>query len=83
VRHIDLLREVVLDVRVNHPFTIHGRMALPDHLHRVIELPHDDDNFAIRWKVIKSNFSQRIEKKEWRSAVRERRGLRATHIQSS
>jgi putative transposase len=76
VRHIDLLREVVRDVRVNYPFIIHGWVVLPDHLHCVIELPHDDDDFAIRWKLIKSNFSRRIEKTEWRSAVRERRGER-------
>jgi putative transposase len=74
VRHIDLLREVVRDVRVNHPFIIHGWVVLPDHLHCVTELPQDDDNFAIRWKLIKSNFSRRIDKTEWRSAVRERRG---------
>ena len=76
VRHIDLLREVVRDVRVNHPFIIHGWVVLPDHLHCVIELPQDEDDFAIRWKLIKSNFSRRIEKTEWRSAVRERRGER-------
>ncbi len=33
VRHIDLLREVIRDVRVNHPFVIHGWVVLPDHLH--------------------------------------------------
>jgi putative transposase len=76
VRHIDLLRAVIRDVRVNHPFIIHGWVVLPDHLHCVIELPQDDDDFAIRWKLIKSNFSRGIEKTEWRSAVRERRGER-------
>jgi putative transposase len=76
VRHIDLLREVVRDVRVNHPFTIHGWVVLPDHMHCVIELPPDDDNFAIRWKLIKSNFSRRIEKTEWLSDVRKQRGER-------
>lgn len=49
---------------------------LPDHLHCVIELPQDDANFAIRWKLIKANFLRRIEKPEWRSAVRDRRGER-------
>jgi putative transposase len=76
VRHIDLLRKVIRDVRVNHPFIIHGWVVLPDHLHCVMELPRDDDNFAIRWKLVKANFSRRIEKTEWRSAVRERRGER-------
>jgi putative transposase len=80
VRHIDLLREVVRgvanEVRANHPFIIHGWVVLPDHLHYVIELPQGDDNFAIRWKLIKSNFSRRIEKTEWLSDVRKQRGER-------
>jgi putative transposase len=65
VRHIDLLQGDSVpanEVRVNHPFIIHGWVVLPDHLHCVMELPQDDDNFAIRWKLIKSNFSRHIEK---------------------
>ena len=36
VGHIDLLRDVVRDVKRRHPFTIHGWVTLPDHLHCVI-----------------------------------------------
>jgi len=52
VRHIDLLREAVRMVRLTHPFTIHAWVVLPDHLHCVIELPIDDVDFAVRWRLI-------------------------------
>lgn len=37
--HIDLLRDSVREVRRRFPFTIHGWVVLPEHLHCVIELP--------------------------------------------
>lgn len=68
-RHIQVLREVVRKVRHDHPFTIHGWVVLPDHLHRVIELPPDDMDFAVRWRLIKAGFSRRLRNDERRSAV--------------
>ena len=75
-RHIDLLRATVRDVRRAHPFTIHGWVVLPDHLHCVIELPPGDANFPMRWRLIKSNFSKALPPTEWRSQVRVKRGER-------
>lgn len=57
-RHIDGLREAVRNVKARHPFTIHGWVVLPDHLHCVIELPLDDDDFPLRWRLINSMFSK-------------------------
>jgi putative transposase len=75
-RHIDLLREVVRQVRRAHPFVIHGWVVLPDHLHCVIELPPGDLDFALRLRLIKGGFSKRLPATEWRSAVRRARGER-------
>lgn len=75
-RHIDLLRTVVSSVRRGHPFVIHGWVVLPDHLHCVIELPPDDEDFATRWRLIKMGFSKTLPKTERRSSVRIRRGER-------
>ncbi|MCD4501624.1 REP-associated tyrosine transposase [Chromobacterium vaccinii] len=61
VRHVDVLREVVRAVKAAHPFIIHGWVVLPDHLHCVWELPADDADFALRWRLIKMMFSKRIE----------------------
>jgi len=76
VRHIDLLREVVASVRKHHPLIIHAWVVLPDHLHCVIELPEGDADFALRWRLIKMNFSKSLPKTESISAVRQRRGER-------
>jgi putative transposase len=76
VRQIDTLREVVKNVRIRHPFSIHGWVVLPEHLHCVIELPTGDHDFAVRWRLIKGNFSKAVAKTEKRSISRETRGER-------
>ena len=76
VRHVDVLREVVVSVKTRHPFTIHAWVVLPDHLHCVVELPEDDADFALRWRLIKSDFSKRLPATERVSAVRQSRGER-------
>src|SRR5882757_4523012 len=60
VRYIDTLREAVRVTRRDHPFLIHGWVVLPDHLHCILELPAGDDDFALRWQVIKRRFSLAI-----------------------
>src|SRR3990167_215559 len=40
-----------------HPFKILGLVILPDHLHCIWQLPTNDDNFSIRWNMIKRYFS--------------------------
>lgn len=76
VRHVDVLRQIVARVRGRHPFTIHGWVVLPDHLHCVISLPDGDTDFATRWRLIKVGFSKALAKTEHRSATRVRRGER-------
>ena len=76
VRHIDVLRQVVKDVKRKHPFIIHAWVVLPEHMHCVIELPEGDDDFATRWRLIKTGFSKAMPKTERLSAVRVKRGER-------
>jgi putative transposase len=76
IRHIDLLRESIRQVRKQHPFVIHGWVVLPDHMHCIISLPEDDTDFALRWRLLKSGFSKKLPKTEWRSDIREKRGER-------
>lgn len=76
VREIDLLRRTVREVRSRHPFIIHGWVVLPEHLHCVLELPADDMDYALRWRLIKSGFSKGLPMQERRSPVRQRRGER-------
>ncbi len=78
VDHIDLLRESVRDVRKNHPFTIHAWVVLPEHMHCLFSLPDNEADFALRWRLIKGEFSQRLPAvtHEFRSASRQKRGER-------
>lgn len=78
VRHIDLLRDVVRDVKRWHPFNTHGWVTLPDHLHCVIELPENDHGCPLRWRLIKMGFSKGLPKTEGlslRCAARGERGI--------
>jgi len=75
-RHVDLLREVVREVRRRHPFAIHGWVVLPEHMHCIIELPSGDTDFATRWRLIKADFSKKLPATERRSTVRRARGER-------
>lgn len=46
--HIDLLRESVSRVRQLYPFHIDAWVVLPDHLHCVLTLPPDTDDYPVR-----------------------------------
>ncbi|WP_432648831.1 hypothetical protein [Methylomarinum roseum] len=37
---------------------------LPEHLHCIWRLPEEDDDYPLRWRLIKSHFSRSIEKDE-------------------
>jgi putative transposase len=56
--HIDLLRAAFRNIRRAHPFTIDAIVVLPDHLHAVWTLPEGDDDFAMRWRLIKAAVSR-------------------------
>jgi putative transposase len=75
-RHIELLRDAVRKVRKAHPFDIQAFVVLPEHLHCVLQLPEDDCDFTLRWRLIKADFSKSLPITEKRSAVRMRRGER-------
>jgi len=76
IRHVDVLRAVVREVRHQHPFHIHGWVVLPEHIHAILELPPGDADFSMRWRLIKSGFSKRLPLDERRSRVRVNRGER-------
>ncbi|GJQ47771.1 MAG: transposase [Candidatus Kuenenia stuttgartiensis] len=56
-----------------HTFFIDAIVVLPDHIHCIWRLPHDDDDFSTRWRLVKWHFSlgmdtlltERGEKKVW------------------
>ena len=62
--NIDLLKQSFQHVKQSHPFNIDAIVILPDHLHTIWTLPETDDDFAIRWRLIKSTFSRGLPKDE-------------------
>lgn len=63
-RHIDILREVMQEVKKARPFVIEAMVVLPEHLHAIWRLPHDDVDYPMRWSLIKAGFSRRLPKTE-------------------
>lgn len=76
VRHVDLLREVVRDVRAKRPFEIIAWVVLPEHMHAIWTLPEGDVDYSGRWNAIKALFSRRLPRGEFISLSRQSRGER-------
>ena len=60
IKYIDLLGEAFRYVRTKCYFTTHAIAVLPDHLHVIWELPQEDCNYSLRWRLIKTGFTQGI-----------------------
>jgi putative transposase len=75
-----ILGEVMRDLRDEMRFETIAIVLLPDHLHTIWTLPPGDDNYSIRWKKLKGNFTRRWLKAGGRemplTASRKRRGER-------
>ena len=56
----EALRLAIERVRQGHPFSIHGWVLLPDHLHCLWQLPEGDADFSLRWSMIKRLTSQAV-----------------------
>ena len=62
--------------KARFPFRIDAMVVLPDHIHTVWTLPHEDFDYSLRWRMIKMRFSKIIPNNEWRSKSRRVRGER-------
>ncbi|MFT4929631.1 MAG: putative transposase [Phenylobacterium sp.] len=68
--NIKLLRKAFAGVKAKHPFTIDAAVIMPEHLHCILTLPPDDQNFSLRWRQIKADFSRQLACNEERSISR-------------
>ncbi len=77
-QQIDLLRKSFRYVKQKHPFNLDAIVILPDHLHTIWTLPQSDNDYALRWRLIKSYFSRHLPylPSEVFSASRERKAER-------
>jgi len=51
---IELLRKSIEKVMIKYPFTINAIVVLPNHIHAIWTLPKDDNDFSLRWRLIKT-----------------------------
>ena len=59
--HIHQLRYAFGKAISYHPFSIDSIVVLPEHLHMVMSLPKEDENYSLRWNIIKGIFSKLFE----------------------
>ena len=76
VRHIDELRYACHYTKQRHPMDIEAMVVLPEHLHCIWLLPEGDDDYPMRWRLLKSHFSRQIQKNEFVSDSRLRKNER-------
>jgi putative transposase len=71
--NITLLRHAFRTVKQQRPFHIDAIVILPDHLHCVLTLPENDDDYSGRWRAIKKIFTKQLPKTEYLSKTRIKR----------
>ena len=57
VEHISLLRAAYMNVQKQYPFETVAVCVLPNHIHAIWTLPPDDADYSLRWRLIKTKFS--------------------------
>lgn len=70
LEHVETLRSAFRRTCLERPFTTIAWVVLPEHLHCLWRLPAGDDDYATRWRLIKSRFSHALPHTERRSASR-------------
>lgn len=71
------LRNAINRVRSELPFEIAAWVLMPDHLHAVWQLPPGDNNFSLRWSLIKQQVTRDCAtwfSQQYLSSSREKRG---------
>jgi len=52
------LHRAVSQVQASHPFEVLSIVLLPDHCHFIWKMAENDDNFSVRWAMIKRRFTK-------------------------
>ena len=76
IDEIDLLRVVINKVKKEHPFKLNAMVVLLEHLHVMLTLPSNDNDYQTRLSLIKAGFSRKIPKTEPINKSRQSKGER-------
>jgi putative transposase len=68
VDQVDLLRRAYARIQERLSFETVAICIMPDHVHAIWTLPESDDDFPMRWNLIKSGFSRALPAAPNRSA---------------
>lgn len=60
LENVDALRQSIVHVKRQRPFTIDAMVVMPDHLHALWTLPAEDADYSLRWLLIKRRFTQAV-----------------------
>src|SRR4030042_628839 len=52
------LHQALSEVQASHPFEMLSVVLLPDHCHCIWKMSETDDNFSVRWAMIKRRFTK-------------------------
>jgi putative transposase len=52
------LHRAIAEVMAFRPFEMQGIVLLPNHCHCIWKMPDDDENFSVRWQMIKRRFTK-------------------------
>ena len=55
---VALFVAAVARIQARHPFEQIAYVVLPDHLHTIWQLPPDDADYSMRWRLIKEAFTK-------------------------
>lgn len=61
-KHINEFRRAYRLTKQNHDFELHAMILLPDHVHMLITLAENSDNYAVIISSIKTYFSRQIKR---------------------
>ncbi|WP_297924207.1 transposase [uncultured Agitococcus sp.] len=62
--NIDKVRQAYRLTQQHQPFSLQAMVILPEHIHWLIQLPINDDNYAARVSLFKAAFSRQMAKTE-------------------
>ncbi len=60
IKYIDQFRQAYKKTKQRQPFQLDAMVLLPDHIHMMITLPNDTDNYSSIIASLKGNFSRQI-----------------------
>ena len=76
VDEIDKLKVSFVAMKKRHPFVLDAMVVLPNHLHMLMTLPEDDNDYPTRLRLLKAGFSRLIPKTELIRETRKRKAER-------